>query len=148
MIDLKQYKKILTFGDDKRLWFLYGWSLVKADRIEEGIAAYQKTVELDPTYSKAQYNLALAMISAEKHHEAFEVLELCRELENNSYRVLFNMGVCCYALEDFDRAMELYDQAIEQKETSAVWNNLGLVYIALDDKKEAQKCFATAKRMK
>ena len=142
------YEKVLTFGDDKLQWFLFGWSLVKSDRTEEGVEAYRKTIELDPLYAKAQYNLALALISMENHQEALEVLELSRELEENSYRVLFNMGICCYAMEDYDRSIELYDQALEQKETSAAWNNMGLAYLALGDKKEAKSCFKIAKGMK
>ncbi|MBT7311580.1 tetratricopeptide repeat protein, partial [bacterium] len=141
-------KKVLTFGDDKLQWFLYGWSLVKSDRTEEGIEAYRKTIELDPLYAKAQYNLALALISLENHEEALNILGVCRELEDNSYRVLFNMGICCYALEEYDRSIELYDLALEKKETSAVWNNIGLAYLALGDKKEANSCFKIAKGMK
>jgi len=142
------YEKVITFGDDKLQWFLFGWSLVKADRVADGIEAYRKAIEIDPLYAKAQYNLALALISLENHEEALEILEVSRELEDNSYRVLFNMGVCCYALEEYDRSIELYDLALEQKETSAAWNNVGLAYLALGDKKEANNCFKTAKGMK
>ena len=38
--------------------------------------------------------------------------------------------------------------AMEQKETSAVWTNMGMVYDRMGDKAEANNCFKLAKALK
>jgi len=44
--------------------------------------------------------------------------------------------------------VEAYEAALDIKETSAAWNNLGLVLDRMGDKKEAQECFKVGKELK
>jgi tetratricopeptide (TPR) repeat protein len=144
----KAYARCQALEPAAKNAFQQGFCLTKVDRYDEAVTAYEQAVELDPTYEKARYNLGLAVMKTEDYEYALEVFQQALEFEPDSYRLYFNMGLCHFNLRDDDQAIEYYDLAMEQKETSAVWTNMGMAFDRMGEKAEANNCFKTAKALK
>ena len=111
------------------------------------MASYRRSLEGDPTNTKAWYNMILAEMKIRSHAGALADLDVLRGLEGDTYRVHFNRGIALGALGRNEEAVEAYELAIEQEETSAAWNNLGVALNALGEKREAAECFKVSKEL-
>ncbi|MBU1071748.1 tetratricopeptide repeat protein, partial [bacterium] len=141
------YGTAFALAGDPKLAFQQGYCLQRCDRPLDAAEAYRRALALDPADTKSRYNLGLALISAGEYAEALEAFRALGELETDSYRVHFNTGVCQQNLGRHEEALIAYEAALEIDETSAVWNNMGLVYDAIGDKVEAKQCYAEGKRL-
>lgn len=142
------YGKAFELNNDPKLAFQKGYCLHRAKRPAEAADAYLLAVAMAPQEAKYRYNLGLALMAAGDYKEALAALAELAELEPDSYRVLFNTGVCHQNLEQYDEALTAYEQALDIEETSAVWINMGLVYDAMGDKTEAKSCYEESDRLK
>lgn len=114
---------------------------------ESAVAAYRRSLQLDPTNVKAWYNMILAELKLRDYEAALADLEVLRGLEGDTYRVHFSRGVALGALGRNEEAVEAYETAIAQKETSAAWNNLAVALDALGEKREAAECYKVSKEL-
>jgi len=142
------YAEAQALEPDAKIAFQIGYAAGKAGRTDMSIDAYRTAVELDPVYEKAWYNLCLAEIRAERYEDALADLTILETMEGPTYRIHFNKAICYDGAELDDEAVEAYEAALDIKETSAAWNNLGLVLDRMGDKKEAQECFKVGKELK
>jgi len=141
------YEKTLSFGEDSKLFFNLAYCLKRAGRTDEAVTSYEQAIFLDPMFSEAYHNLANTLIAAQRYEEAFDVLTDFLVIEPDSYRILFNQGLCLYHLARYDEAIEKYELAMEQQETADVFNNLGLVYDKLGNKEEANAMYKEANNL-
>jgi tetratricopeptide (TPR) repeat protein len=141
---IEPYEKAFALQPDPKLAFHLGSSAMKADQHDTAIAAYQTALELDPNYTKAQYNLALTYMDARRYEEAAAAFDQLVVMEGESYRAYYSQGLAYYYLGNYDAALESYDMALAQRETVNVLNNIGLVYDKLGKKKEAASWYKQA----
>ncbi len=142
------YEKAYELNPDPKLLFHLARCAQKSKQYDKSIAAYEGALLDDPGYVKARYNLSLTFMDAKKYEEAVDSFKKLVELEGDSYRAYYSMGLSYYYLGLHDEALEAYDMALEQKETVNVLNNIGLVYDAIGDKKAAQRYYKDAKALK
>ncbi|MFH1845435.1 MAG: tetratricopeptide repeat protein [bacterium] len=141
------YEKTISFGEDSKLSFNLAYCLKRAGRTDEAVARYEEAIFLDPMFSEAYHNLANTLIAAQRYEKALDVLTDFLVIEPDSYRILFNQGLCLYHLTRYNEAIEKYELAMEQQETADVFNNLGLVYDKLGNKEEANAMYKEAKNL-
>jgi len=142
------YQKAFDLQPDAKLAFHLGSMAEKSKHFDKSIEAYTMALALDPTYTKAQYNLALSYMGAKRYDEAAATFDALVEQEGPSYRAYYSQGLSYYYLGKYDEALEAYDMALAEKETVNVYNNVGLVYDKLGNKKEAAKWYKDAENLK
>jgi len=144
----RAYGQAFALGEDARLAFQQGYCLQRCERPLKAAEAYERAMELDPADTKPRYNHGLSLMSAGAYGDALTSFQILGAMEPDSYRVLFNTGVCHQNLQQHDEALLAYETALDIDETSAVWNNMGLVFDAMGEKNEAKECYEEGKRLK
>ena len=139
------YEQALLLQPDAKTAFLLGSVAQKAGDNEKAITAYQQAVALDPKYTKAQYNLALALMDAKRYDEAVVTFDGLIKQEGPSYRAFYSQGLSYFYLGKYDRALEDFESALDLEKTVAVMNNIGMTLDKLGDKKEAVAWYQKAK---
>ncbi len=142
------YENAYRLQPEAKLAFHLGSVAEKSKRFDKSIEAYNMALTMDPTYDKAQYNLALTYMSAKRYEEATVAFDALVELSGPSYKAYYSQGLSFYYLGKYDEALEAYDMALAEKETVNVYNNVGLVYDKLGNKKEAAKWYKDAAALK
>ncbi|MCB1184818.1 tetratricopeptide repeat protein [bacterium] len=145
---VEPYQQAFNLQPDARTAFHMGSMAQKADQFEKAVSSYEMAIALDPTYDKAQYNLALSYMGAKRYEDAVAAFDKLIEIEGPSYRAYYSQGLSYYYLGRYDEALEAYDSAMAEKETVNVFNNIGLVYDKLGNKKEAAKWYKDAQALK
>jgi tetratricopeptide (TPR) repeat protein len=141
------YRKAMELKPDAVTAYNLGVVAGKAGDWDTAVAAYDQALELDPAKLEAEYNRANALKSAGRLEEAADAFAAYRERDSGNYKAGINHGVTLAKLGRLEEAAEVYNLLLEQKETPEVWNNLGLVYQEMGDKKRAQQCFREAKKV-
>ena len=145
---IEPYEKALQLNPDPKLAFHLGRVSMKSKQYDKSIAAYETALEMDPTYVKARYNLSLTYMDAGRYEEAVESFDKMVEQDGESYRAYYSQGLSYYYLGRYDEALEAYDMAMEFEETVNLFNNIGLVYDKLGDKKETAEWYKKAQALK
>jgi tetratricopeptide (TPR) repeat protein len=145
---IEPYEKALELNPDAKLAFHLASSAKKSKQYDKAIAAYQTALEMDPTYVKARYNLSLTFMDAKRYEEAAASFDSLIELEGASYRAYYSQGLSYYYIAKYDEALEAFDLALEFEETVNVYNNIGLVYDKLGDKKKTTEYYKRAQDLK
>jgi tetratricopeptide (TPR) repeat protein len=145
---IEPYQNAFNLQPDAKLAFHLGSVAEKSKNFERSIEAYTMALALDPTYTKAQYNLALSYMGAKRYEEAAAAFDKLVEVDGPSYKAYYSQGLSYYYLGKYDEALEAYDLALAEKETVNVYNNIGLVYDKLGNKKEASKWYKDAQALK
>jgi len=145
---IEPYEKALELNPDAKLAFQVGRMSMKSKQHDKAIAAYEKALEMDPTYVKARYNLSLTYMDAGRYEEAAESFDKMIELDGESYRAYYSQGLSYYYLGRYDEALEAFDMAMEFEETVNLYNNIGLVYDKLGDKKKTAEYYKKAQALK
>ncbi|MCB1151637.1 tetratricopeptide repeat protein [bacterium] len=143
----RAFDRSVALEADPKAAFQAGYCHARADDHEAAVASYRRSLEGDPTNTKAWYNMILAEMKIRSHAAALADLDVLQGLEGDTYRVHFNRGIALGALGRNEEAVEAYELAIEQEETSAAWNNLGVALNALGEKSEAAECFKVSKEL-
>jgi len=142
------YQKAFALQPDAKLAFHLGSVAQKAKDYPIAIDAYKQALKMSPTYTKARYNLALTYMAAKQYEDAVTTFAELVETDGPSYRAYYSQGLSYYYLGKYDEALEAYDLALAEKETVNVYNNIGLVYDKLGNKKEAAKWYKDAEALK
>jgi len=145
---IEPFEKALELNPDAKLAFHLGRVSMKSKQYDKSIAAYETALEMDPTYVKARYNLSLTYMDAGRYEEAVESFDKMIEQDGESYRAYYSQGLSYYYLGRYDEALEAYDMAMEFEETVNLFNNIGLVYDKLGDKKQTAEWYKKAKALK
>jgi len=61
--------------------------------MDESIAAFKKTLEINPKYSDAYYNLGVAYAKKDQLDEAIKLLQKALEYNPDDYKSHFALGV-------------------------------------------------------
>ena len=57
-----------------------GWELMRAESFEKAVAAFQQSIELDPTFEMSFYGLGRAHLALKQYVSAISALSRCRDL--------------------------------------------------------------------
>lgn len=99
-------------GDDARLWFLLGAGHHRLGAIGDALAAFERTLELQPGNVQA-INARAAMLAALGHlPEARALLEEARRLFPEDASVLVNLGYLLEQQGEAEEALRCYDAAL------------------------------------
>ncbi len=109
--------------------------LARSGKDDEARLIYMKAVELDPTYTLAQYNLGVLMLDNQAWSMAAERFRLVLQYEPKHEQAWFNLGRCDYRLKEYEAAVEHYQRALELRggDYPEALLNLGLVHAARKD---------------
>jgi tetratricopeptide (TPR) repeat protein len=140
----------------KNAYLLMGNAYIYLNRYEEAVATYQKALELDPDYSEAQGNIAVAYREAGKYQgeklnnlpKALEYLEKAYQLKPDDYETVRLLGVASGMAGNHTLALELFTKGTQmQPENAGAWLNLGFAYYNSNNKAEGDKYVAKAESM-
>ncbi len=111
-----------------------------ARRFEEAIEQCRRTLELDPDFVPAYFDLCVAYGQTGQFDEAGELLRRMDELEHNPLRSDIMMGRYLGMIGETDGAREILDRLIEQRISRHVSPlNLAIIYLGLGDTENAMR---------
>ncbi len=145
---IEPYQRTLELDPKPKHAYELGICAKKADRIDLAIEAYEQALALEPGYVEARYNYSLALMDAKRYDDAAASFDSLLVIEPDSYRAFYSQGLSLYYLGRYDEAIDAFELALEQKETVNAYNNIGLSYDKLGDKKSAQTYYKEAKKLK
>ncbi|MEM3247967.1 MAG: AAA family ATPase, partial [Candidatus Micrarchaeaceae archaeon] len=87
-------------------------AMFEENKFDEAIDLYSQAIKLDPKYSSAYFNRALAYAILSRYEEAARDAETVMALEPDSYDAPYVMGVISEYQHDYDGAQEWYQKAL------------------------------------
>ncbi|HTS17706.1 MAG TPA: tetratricopeptide repeat protein [Verrucomicrobiae bacterium] len=115
-----------------------GAALVRSGRIRQGIAQYERALQLNPDYAEAHDNLGLALMKLDRVPEAIRHFEQALSIRPDSAEAHDNLGVALVRSGRLQEGIEEYTRALQLDPNFAeAHNNLGLVLARLNRLAEA-----------
>lgn len=143
--------------NDEEVWYYCGASLLKANRAERALPFYDRALEINPDYSQAIRGRAQAttlLAAAETRPPEEEVPVPVRYTSGPhppgrpSFADLLQRAETAYYDEDYDVALQAYDDVLERDERRAdAWEGKARVLTRLARFSEAAECYARAARV-
>ncbi len=137
-IDPEQAQSWNSIGDVHRL----------SGDSEAAIEAFRQAVRIDPEHSAAWNSLGDLYADLERDDEAIEAYLRVIELEPDSAWPYNNLGFIYAKRNEYEKARTLYKQAIDRHEDdqgkAISWNNLGDVFVKLQQDKDAIEAYQWA----
>jgi protein O-GlcNAc transferase len=110
---LRAEAAVQIHDDDARLWFVLGASRHRLGQFDKALAAFERTIELQPAHIQAINAKAGLLAALDRTVEAKELLEEARRRFPDDATVLVNLG---YLLEQQaegrEQALSCYDSAL------------------------------------
>jgi hypothetical protein len=91
----------------------FGNALRQKGRVDEAIDYYKFALELQPSYSKARYNLSIALALKGRYDEAVEQCRIYLAARPDDAEMYTNLGVILQAKGDLDQAAESFKKALQ-----------------------------------
>ncbi|CAD5931909.1 glycoside hydrolase family 99-like domain-containing protein [Planktothrix agardhii] len=124
-------------------------ALVKQEKWQEAIAAYQQALTITPNWVEVQRELGDLFLKLERWDEAVQVYETAIGLRSESAEVYHNLGDALLKLQRWEDAIAAYEKAIElNPEFSWSYNNLGDGLRELQRWDEAAQAYGKAIELK
>ncbi|CAD0224480.1 Glycosyl transferase 2 family protein [Planktothrix agardhii] len=124
-------------------------ALVKQEKWQEAIAAYQQALTITPNWVEVQRELGDLFLKLERWDEAVQVYETAISLRSESAEVYHNLGDALLKLQRWEDAIAAYEKAIElNPEFSWSYNNLGDGLRELQRWDEAAQAYGKAIELK
>jgi tetratricopeptide (TPR) repeat protein len=104
--------------------FNLGYSYGILKKYDEAIAAFQKTIEIDPKDARAYYNMGFSYGKQEKYDEAIAAFQKAIEIDPKDAMTYYNMGISFGKQEKYDEAIAAFQKAIkiDPKDAMAYYN--------------------------
>ncbi len=113
--------------------YLRGVLLFKQNKNDEALAAFDKTLELEPKFGSAQYYRGQTLDRMDKPDEAITAYQKTIEMEPSNSAASFDMGVAYYNKGDYNNAANAYQQTIKyDNKNSQAHANLASTYRQLE----------------
>jgi TolB-like protein/Flp pilus assembly protein TadD len=103
----------------------YDWDFEAAE------ASFQRAIELNPNYAPAPHWLGISLYSRARFAEAGQAVQRALALDPQSPYVRMNAGYLLYVSRQYDRAIEVYGDAIRADSNAIVRALRGSVYLQL-----------------
>lgn len=143
-----QNTKNLKVINNSKAVFQQGIRLADQGKMEEAIQKYEQIPYGDSFYDQAQYEKAYVYEMQEKYTAALEILnELAKNPSTNvpSVNIYTELGNCYDYLEQYDKAVAMYDKGLENHPYYYHLHfNKGVSLMRQEKYEEALECFKTS----
>ncbi len=117
---------------DADSWYRQGNEMMKEEKSEDAILAYNKATELDPTHVSAWNNKGIALFRLERYQDAIDCYDKVLALNPNHANAWYNKAKALRGL-----GQTILDKANEDRVSAAKWINQSL---AIFD--SAEECYS------
>ncbi len=135
-------KLLKSKGEDLRSaedWLLIGNILQDKDRIDEAIYMFQKSIEKNPKFYKAHYNLGYIYLIQDKPNMALAEFKQAVKYKDDFAYGYYNMGCAYLKLKEYRNARYNFFRAVDAKgDEPMFYYNLAYTYKMLNKEKDAQ----------
>lgn len=108
-------------------------------------AVFRQVLAKAPSFSEAHYGWSLLLLEQGDTEAALEHALFAVICQPNEARLLAQVGLCHVTAGNFPAAERPLNHALRlNSEDKAAWNNLGIVYLAKGEPREAYACFERA----
>ena len=111
--------KLQQTSNDPELIGLLASVYIENQQLDEGIAAYQKALELAPTDAGLRLNLITALRNAEKYEEAAAAYESLSEQQPDDFGIYRELGELYLQLDSEDKARATYQRMLNRDPDNA-----------------------------
>jgi len=127
-----------SLGQSAEDYLNQGLNHYENGRLDEAIAAYERSIQLQPNNAFAHYCLGVVYHSKEMLDKASELYEKSIKLDQNLAEAYCGLGVIYHGKQILDKAASLYEDAIKRDVNLAFAHlQLGNVYLNLGKYHEA-----------
>src|SRR3989304_8192691 len=115
--------------DTLLMYFNLGVDFYRQREISKAIKAYQKVIELDPTYVEAYNNLGILLFVNERYDESIMAFQNALAINPHSIESNINLGTLFKRKGQFEKAIEYYQKALNVNPLHGETHyNIGLLY--------------------
>lgn len=120
-------------------WLIIGNILQDKDRIDEAVYMFKKSIEKDPKYYKAHYNLGYIYLIQDKPNMALEEFKKAVKYKDNFAYGYYNMGCAYLKLKQYGSAKYNFFRAVDLKNDEPMfYYNLAYTYKQMGKEKQAK----------
>lgn len=120
-------------------WLLIGNILQDKDKIDEAVYMFKKSIEKDPKFYKAHYNLGYIYLIQDKPNMALEEFKQTVKYKDDFAYGYYNMACAYLKLKQYRNARYNFFRAMDLKANEPnVYYNLAYTFKMLNKEKQAQ----------
>lgn len=137
-------KKVEKNPENPELYIDLGLALQERGKIEEAIAEYTKSIQMDPTYVRAISRRAQAYMRINEIDKAIQDFEEVINMDPEGFwgRVSYSsLGIIYTNKKEYLKAIDYYQKAIELEARDDYYYGLGIVYMDMGDIEKARELF-------
>lgn len=135
-------KLLKSKGEETRSaedWLIIGNILQDKDKIDEATYMFKKSIEKDPKYYKAHYNLGYIYLIQDKPNMALAEFKLAVKYKDDFAYGYYNMGCAYLKLKKYRDARYNFFRAMDLKgDDPAIYYNLAYTFKMLKNEKQAK----------
>jgi tetratricopeptide (TPR) repeat protein len=147
---IREYEKGLKIWDkDPEIYFNMGITYADQGKRDKAIEAYNKTLELRPSYGGARNNLGVFYFNDHKYDKALEYFTGVTKYDSLYTDGYANTGACYENTGRHAEAMEQFKKAVKiNPDAYSVYENMSRTSLAMKDTATARDYSATANLIK
>jgi tetratricopeptide (TPR) repeat protein len=134
-----------TLAANPNAWLAHdelGNTLIKANRPDEAIAHFNRSLQLNPQQPKVHNNIGIALVKMGKLQEAQQQFEQALHLQPDFAEAQHYLGLVLMQIHQPDEAIAHFRRAIELKENyPEAYDSLGQALLEMDRVEAAILCF-------
>lgn len=135
-------KLLKSKGEEYRTaedWLIIGNILQDKDRIDEAVYMFKKSIEKDPKYYKAHYNLGYIYLIQDRPNMALAEFKKAVKYKDNFAYGYYNMGCAYLKLKQYGSAKYNFFRAVDLKNDEPMfYYNLAYTYKQMGKEKQAK----------
>lgn len=143
---LAAFSKALINDEDvkAKIYFQMAAIFLEMDFFKRAIKFMDKSLEIEPDYFDAQFNLAMVLSITGQNNKAIKAYERALEINPNSYASYTNLGMEFQYKNNIEKSITYYKKALECNSFYPLaWYNLACAYAL---KKDVQKSLQALKK--
>lgn len=137
-------KAVLGGAPTAQAWNFLGVCRLQTGNPAAAITAFQEALKLDPAFSPAKYNLALAHSDSNQPEQAIPLLRSLTQTGHCPPSVYYQLGRLYVATGAWAPAKQAYANLTDADKSADIQNSLGVIESRLGNFKQARTHFETA----
>lgn len=137
-------RSVAKFPDHKPTLQILGVVQHRLGKDDEAEVHFRKLVEMDPDNAENHANLGTALGGLKRHKEAIESMEESVKLNPKKAMFLNNLAIQYQEVGKYKDAEDVLQEALKLKQTAEVWDNLGNLYVQMENYPSAKNCYLNA----
>ncbi len=120
-------------------WLLIGNILQDKDKIDEAVYMFNKSIQTDPKYYKAHYNLGYIYLIQEKPNMALDEFKKSVKYKDDFAYGYYNIGCAYLKLKEYRNARYNFFRALDLKNNEPnIYYNLAYTFKMLNNEKQSK----------